>query len=227
MRTKIVLPVRFTSLGEAVQTSTRELSEEGAFVRCVDPPMMGSQVMLSIQLPGGEPADVGVEVREVDLDPGDSGFFGTFVEPSDIFLARVHRAINLPAPPVKRSPSLATMPTRGCVRREGQHLLSNLVVKLGGRGVEPGVFALDISATGLFVLMPNPPEVDEVLQLKLELPDQLPAVKVLGLVVRRVSPGEAARLKRVPGAGLVFVGGGDDFRKRYDAYLALLDRPKL
>jgi hypothetical protein len=226
MRTKIVLPVRFTSLGEAVQTTTRELSEEGAFVRCVDPPMMGSQVMLTIQLPGGEPMDVGVEVSEVDLDPGDSGFFGTFVEPGEIFLARVHRAISGPAVPAIRPPSLGSLPARGRVRRTGQRVLSRLVIKLAGRGVEPGVFALDMSSTGLFVLMPSPPQVDEVLHLKLELPDQLPPVTVLGLVVRRVGPEDAARLKRIPGAGLVFVGGDDDFRKRYDAYLASLGKPK-
>ena len=49
---------------------------------------------------------------------------------------------------------------------------------------------------------------------------------VLGLVMRRIGPEEAQRLGKVPGAGLVFVGGGDEFRERYDAYIKLLGKKK-
>ena len=44
-------------------------------------------------------------------------------------------------------------------------------------------------------------------------------------MVRRITPQEGAKIGTVPGAGLVFVGGGDDFRKRYDAYVKTLEKP--
>ena len=216
--------MRFTAFGEAVQTTTKEISEEGAFVRCVEPPPLGGEVMLELQLPGGEAAVVGVEVEEVAIDPSSSGFWGRFVEPDQAFLERIRKALGGERPHSRDAASTTTLPGVGRNRRTNTRFLDTLVVKLGGRGMMPGVFALDVSSTGLFVLMPNPPDLDSVLQVDLELPDKQPPCGVLGLVVRRISPEEGARIGKVPGAGLVFIGGGDAFRKRYDAYLLALGK---
>lgn len=247
MRQKVVLPIRYVSLGEAVQSTTRELSEEGVGVRCVEPPGPGAELMLQLQLPGGDPAVIGAEVDEVSIDPKESGFWARFLEPDPVFLARVraalrgvqhkaagiqHRASTLEAAaqaaaaasPAPLAAEPGEGPGMGRSRRTGQRYLDRLVVKLGGRGYEPGVFALDVSSTGLFVLMPKPPELDAVLQLTLELPDKKGPVQVLGVVARRLTPEEAAKKNTQPGAGLVFMGGNDEFRTRYDAYLKALGK---
>ena len=224
MRQKLVLPVRFTALGEAVQSTTKELSEEGVFIRCVEPPPPGAEVMLEIQLPGEGPGVVGAEVDEVAIDPSHSGFWARFLEPDEVFLARVREALHDKRPLSRDNGATNTIPGVGRNRRTTTRYLDKLVIKLGGRGVMPGVFAFDVSSTGLFVLMPNPPELDAVLQVDLELPDRLPPCGVLGLVVRRITPEEGQRIGKVPGAGLVFIGGGDEFRKRYDAYLVALGK---
>ncbi len=221
MGQKVVLPVRFTAQGEAVQTTTRELDVTGAFIRCVDAPPVGAEVLLQLQLPGDEPALVGARVESRSTDPGEAGFFGKFIEPDGAFTFRVRQALGgkKPSPASVDSASDAGI---GRNRRTNTRYLDKLVVKLGGRGMVPGVFALDLSSTGLFVLMPNPPEIDTVMQLELELPDGRPAAEVLGLVVRRITPQDGAKIGKVSGAGIVFVGGGDDFRKRYDAYVKTL-----
>ena len=227
MGQKLVLPVRFTAQGEAVQTTTRELDLTGAFIRCVDAPPVGSEVLLELQLPGDEPALIGARVESRSTDPGDAGFFGRFLEPDGAFTFRVRQALSgkKPSPASLASVNSGSDAGIGRNRRTNTRYLDKLVVKLGGRGMVPGVFALDLSSTGLFVLMPNPPEVDSVMQLELEFPDGKPAAEVLGLVVRRITPPEGAKIGKVPGAGLVFVGGGDEFRKRYDAYLKTLMKP--
>jgi PilZ domain len=220
MAQKLVLPVRFTTRGEAVQTTTREIDLSGAFVRCVDAPPVGAELVLELQLPGDEPAVVAGKVESRSGGPVDAGFYARFVDPDPQFTFRVRQALGGKKPsPASLGPGAE--PGVGRNRRTTSRYLGKLVVKLGGRGIAPGVFALDLSQTGLFVLMPNPPEVDEMLQLELELPDKLPPSSVLGLVVRRVGlpdsgPGKPA------GAGLVFVSGDDGFRKRYDTYLATL-----
>lgn len=226
MGQKLVLPVRFTAQGEAVQTTTRELDTTGALIRCVDAPPVGATVMLELALPGDQPGLVGARVESRSTIPAEAGFFGKFIEPDPEFLFRVRQALSGKKPsPASVNNAGVTDAGIGRNRRTQTRYLGKLVVKLGGRGMVPGVFALDLSGTGLFVLMPNPPEVDEVIQLDLELPDGKQPQPVLGLVVRRITPAEGARIGKVPGAGLVFVGGDDAFRKRYDAYLKTLQRP--
>jgi hypothetical protein len=221
MRVKVTLPVRFVALGEAVHSSTRELSEEGAFIRCVEPPPPGTRVMLRLELPGGG-LDTVAEVEEVAIDPSDSGFWGRFSSPEPLLLDRVRLALGGERPTAEAVAGAA--PGIGRNRRNTTRFLDRLTVKLGGRGKEPGVFALDVSSTGLFLLTPRPPEVDTVLQLALELPDQLPPCQVIATVVRTVTAEQAAAQRRSPGAGVVFVGGGDEFRHRFDAYLAMLGK---
>jgi uncharacterized protein (TIGR02266 family) len=82
-RVEMVLPVRFSVDTRAVQTTTRELSEDGVFVRCLEPPAAGAQVMLKLYLPGfSNAAEFIGQVREVDQSQGGSGFWADFLSAS-------------------------------------------------------------------------------------------------------------------------------------------------
>jgi uncharacterized protein (TIGR02266 family) len=77
--TPLVLPVEFVAGAQVVQTMTRELSLEGAFVRCAAPPAIGAQVALKIFLPGfEEPEQIRAVVRERSTQ-GEAGFWASFV----------------------------------------------------------------------------------------------------------------------------------------------------
>ncbi len=226
MRTKVALPVRFVSLEESLQTTTRELALEGAFIRCVEAPGLGTRIVLDVQFKAGA-ANAFAEVDGVEIDPFDPGFFARFVEPDSLFLNRVSETLVRVRAGEEAAKATATLSTAaGASRRAVTRFVDKLVVKLGGRGTRAGVFAHNISATGLFVLMPNPPPVGTVLELELELPDRLPPVPVQARVVRILDAAQAAAQRTAPGAGLVFMGGNDHFRTRYAAYLAALGPPK-
>ena len=75
----MVLPVRFSHEMRAVQTTTRELSQDGVFVRCLEPPPEGTQVALKLYLPGmAQAADFVGVVREVQAG-GEGGFWADFL----------------------------------------------------------------------------------------------------------------------------------------------------
>lgn len=229
MRPRVALPVRFVCLEESLQTTTRDLSLEGAFVRCVEPPGLGTRIVLQLQFRGGA-ADCFAEVDEVAIDPLDPGFFARFVLPGAHFLEWVGETLvraraGEEAAAVVATDNLST--EAGTSRRASTRFAEKLVVMLGGRGSgQPGVFAHDLSATGLFVRMPDPPQIGAVLLLELELPDLLPPVSVRAQVVRVLDAAQAAAHRTFAGAGLVFMGGNDEFRTRYGAWLKALARPK-
>jgi hypothetical protein len=227
MRPKVALPVRFVSLEESLQTTTRELALEGAFLRCVEAPELGTRIVLDVQFKMGA-ANTFAEVDEIAIDPHDPGFFARFVQPGQLFLDRVRETLvrALAGEEAARAATAELSTEAGTTRRASTRFAEKLVVKLGGRGSEAGVFAHNISATGLFVLMPNPPGIGTLLNLELELPDKLPPVPVQAHVVRSLDAGQAAEQRTVSGAGLVFMGGNDEFRERYTAYIAALSRPK-
>lgn len=225
MRPKVALPARFVSLEESLQTTTRELALEGAFLRCVETPELGTRMVLEVHFRAGA-ASTFAEVDEVAIDPQDPGFFARFVEPGPLFLDRVRETlvrVRAGEEAAKATVELST--AAGASRRASARFAEKLVVKLGGRGREAGVFAQNVSATGLFVLMLNPPPMGTILNLELELPDKRPPVPVQARVVRVLDAAQAAEQRTAPGAGLVFMGGNDEFRRRYNAYLGVLSLP--
>jgi hypothetical protein len=222
MSPKVVLPVRFVSLEESLQTTTREITVDGAFIRCVEGPEPGTRIVLEVQFKAGT-ENAFAEVQSVENDSADPGFFARFVEPGAPFLDRVRETLVRARAGESAAKSTAELSTSvGASRRASSRFAEKLVVKLGGRGTHAGVFASSISATGLFVLMPNPPPVDTILNLELELPDKLMPVLVQARVVRVLEAAQAASQRTAPGAGLVFMGGNDEFRTRYGAYLVAI-----
>jgi Tfp pilus assembly protein PilZ len=222
VRTKVTLPLRFVSLEESLHSTSRDLGVEGIFVQCVEGPELGTRVILEVQFKQGT-ASCFAEVDEVALDAHDPGFFARFVAPSAHFLDLVRETIVRVRAGEEAARSVSPPSTAsGTSRRSSARFPGALVVKLGGRGQLPGVFATSVSATGLFVLMPNPPEVGSILNLELELPDKRPPVQVTARVVRVIDAAEAAAQRTAPGAGLAFIGGDDEFRRRFTAYLSVL-----
>src|ERR1700674_1848060 len=92
-RAAVVFPVRFDAGGQAIQTTTREVSVEGVFVRSLQPPQDGSLISLRLYLPGNaEPDDVRGRVRGVRSEP-DSGFWAEFIEPPEDVLERIKQIL--------------------------------------------------------------------------------------------------------------------------------------
>jgi|GEM_PF-756197 len=78
---KIVFPLRFAAGGQAVQTTTRELSVEGVYVRCLVPPEVGTPLGMKLYLPGSPLADTVSGIVRAVFSGGarEAGFWAEFV----------------------------------------------------------------------------------------------------------------------------------------------------
>src|SRR3954470_7445150 len=80
-RAPIVFPVRFATRNIAVQTTTRELSRSGVYVRCLEPPPVNTELSMRLYLPGARAGlEVSAVVREVSQAGTDPGFWAEFSE---------------------------------------------------------------------------------------------------------------------------------------------------
>ncbi len=204
----IVLPVRFSGGGLTMQTTTSRLSVEGAFVRGVVTPKEGAAIAAQFTLPGVEGAlDARGTVTE-RVPPGvkgkEAGFWLRFDKLADGAREALETLLNErsnPGGPPKRA--FSRVPTHLAVSwpTARDFLL---------------VYADNISAGGIFVVTDNPPELKTVVELSLRLPDNDVPAKTSAEVIQRVTVKEAQQLGKKPGAGLQFVGSGDEFRRRLD-----------
>ncbi len=212
MRKAMAFPVRFVAEGQTVQTTSRELDEDGVFVRCVEPPAVGDRVVLRLYLPGIAAGDaIQSEVVEADGE----GFRARFTGIGDEARRHVAAALAMGAQPVEPPGAKAHA---GENRRYLPRYLDRFRVTLGIGQHRAQRSALNVSASGVFVETEAPPEVDSIVHVILELPDGKPPLEVQAIVLHRVLPGGTAR----PGAGVQFIGSDDAFRARLDAYLELL-----
>src|SRR5438067_11393976 len=79
-RASIVFPIRFAAGDTAVQTTTRELSESGVLVCCLEPPAAGTTVSMKLYLPGARDAlHVDAVVREHAHAGAEPGFWAEVV----------------------------------------------------------------------------------------------------------------------------------------------------
>src|SRR6266550_1193056 len=74
-RAPIVFPIRFAAGDTAVQTTTRELSERGVLVRCLEPPPAGTPLSMKLYLPGAHEALLLDGVVREHANPGDEPWF--------------------------------------------------------------------------------------------------------------------------------------------------------
>ncbi len=212
MRKAMAFPVRFVAQGQTVQTTSRELDAESVFVRCVEPPEVGERVVLRLYLPGIAAGDaIQAEVMETAAD----GFRARFTEILAEAREHIRTALDSGGSAVAAP---AAVPRAGENRRYLPRYLDRFRVELGLGGHRAQREALNLSGAGLFIETDAPPEIDQIVQVILELPDGKPPAEVQAIVMRRTLPGPGAN----PGAGVQFIAADDAFRARLDAYLERL-----
>lgn len=218
-RASIVFPIRFATHNAAVQTTTRELSRDGVFVRCLEPPEVGTALSMRLYLPGRrEGLQVDGMVEQVAAPGREAGFWAAFrnleaparVEIGEV-IARRERASQ--AKPIG---ALALHPDPE-PRRAFPRYNARFAVRFATVQEFVLEYAANISAGGLFVQTDNPPPLKTVVRVEMELPGGGPPVPARGLVVHRVTKEEARKRGTTPGVGLQFVGADDGFRSRIDA----------
>jgi type IV pilus assembly protein PilZ len=220
-RAPLVFPIRFATDNIAVQTTTRELSVEGAFVRCLEPPAVGTVIGMKLYLPGRRDGlSVQGIVREVAA-AGEPGFWAHFHQIGMSEQAEISEVL------AKRERAAAAMPIGnlgaqqpGGVDEEGRRAFPRVPARFAVRfgTVQDFVleYAANISAGGVFVQSSDPLPLKTIVRVEMELPGGGPPVPARGVVVHRVSAEEAEERGTLPGMGVQFMDSGDDFRGRID-----------
>lgn len=202
-----------------MQTTSSRLGVDSVFVRGVVTPREGASLDLQITLPGGARLIVAKATVVERVPPNVKGKEAGFLARFDAISQDAREALEKALAPHK-SPS--GPPKRAFIRipiklEVGWNSARDFLV----------VYAENISAGGIFVVLPDPPQLREVVELSLKLPDGLPPAKTNAQVIQRLTAEEAKHLGRQPGAGLQFVGSDDDFRQRLDLCIEnLLVQPK-
>jgi len=218
-RAPIVFPVRFATANVAVQTTTRELSLEGLFVRCLEPPPVGTSISLRLYLPGGrEGVPAGGVIREL-AKPGDEpGFWADFRDLAESTRAQIAEIIarRERASVAKPIGAVAVRPADD-PRRTFPRYNARFAVRFATVQDFVLEYAANISAGGVFVHTMDPPPLKTVVRVEMELPGGGPPVSARGLVVHRVTREEAQQRGTLPGIGVQFVDSDDGFRARIDS----------
>ena len=214
-----------------MQTTTSRLSAEGVFIRCLVAPREGSLISLTIAIPdltGAFDASGTVTERVNRREAGkDLGFFVQFVDLKTEMRAKLEgflrtKGIGLPTPrPPVRVPTPPPPPPPSAEVAGPHRAFARVPARLQVGWSSPKEFLVtyseNISRGGIFVGTNVPPQLREVVELLLELPDGRGPARTMAEVVQRVTVEEARASGRTPGAGLQFVGSDDDFRARLDA----------
>ena len=214
-RVKIVFPIRFSAGTHVVQTTTRELSTAGVFVRSLLVLPVGTRVLLRLQLPRDEAIDVPGVVRVVAVDK-ERGFWAEFADVSADDQQRIERTIRAVA---RSTPSGSLRPPSAPVenRRVFPRHPARFRIHWAPLGDLQTGYSVNVSASGVFLQTENPPPVGATLFMSLELPGASAPVDVQGLVAQRVTKEIAEASGTVAGAGIQFLDATDGFREALDA----------
>jgi uncharacterized protein (TIGR02266 family) len=214
----LVFPIRFATSNVAVQTTTRELSASGAFVRCLEPPAVGTAIAMKLYLPGRRDGlSVQGVVRELAA-AGEPGFWADFADLGMAEQAEISEVL------ARRERSATAMPVSNLNAasggEEGRRAFPRVQARFAVRFATVQDFVLEyaanISAGGVFVHSPDPPPLKTIVRVEMELPGGGPPVPARGVVVHRVTPEEAEARSTIPGMGVQFMDSGDEFRNRID-----------
>jgi uncharacterized protein (TIGR02266 family) len=215
---KLVVPVKFSGGGLSLQTTTSRIGAEGMFVRSMLSPKEGSVLELTLSLPGSA---LPLQARGVVAPAGEPsterGFWVRFEKLSDdvrVCLDVLLRGKGVAGPgrPARQEQTVHAGQPRAYPRVPAR-------LRVGWTSSRDflSAYSDNISRGGIFIATDAPPELRDIVELSVELPDGLPPVKTRGEVVRRVTVAEARRSGGVAGAGLQFLDASDDFRQRLDA----------
>lgn len=244
-RIPLVVPVRFSFASHAIQSTSHELSTEGALVRCLEPPPLDTEVSLRFYLPGSTTTvEFTARVSQV-IQGSESGFWAQFTNAAPQARERLHAllaahdagALHTPVPIAALYPrrgeqkdaqagdgnasTPAPDPSRppsgeGQNRRSFPRHRARFLVRF--ESVQEFVlqYAANISAGGVFISTDFAPPMDSVITVVLELPGSSSPVTARAQVVHRVSPEEAAATQTDAGAGVQFIDADDMFRGGID-----------
>jgi uncharacterized protein (TIGR02266 family) len=204
-----VIPVRFSLGAQILHATTGALGLDCAFVRCLVPPRPGERVSMRFYLAGDNPVQVMATVRARTRHEATMGFWADFV-PDKMAQSRIALALGITAD--------ASNPSD---RRATPRYATRFAVRFGTVDEFRREYATNISAGGLFIRTDDPPAMDAVVTVALELPGGAP-VEGKAVVVHRVTAEEAARRQVEPGVGVQFVHGDDAFREGIDRFVASL-----
>lgn len=232
----MVFPVRFAHARHVEQTTSRELSVEGVFVRCQQPPRAGTLVSMKLYLPDQpKTADLVGVVRGLDEGSTGGGFWADFLKPDHDSQQRLS-ALLVPAeaepraarpPPPLRAPPAPARPIplddgNPENRRTSPRYPARFAVHLSRVSDFVREYSANLSAGGAFVVTDNPPDLDSVIAVVLELPGGGEPIGCKGLVVHRVTPEQARARQTDAGAGVQFLEVDDAFRARIAKTIALI-----
>jgi type IV pilus assembly protein PilZ len=211
-----VFPIRFAAGAQAIQTTTRELSAEGVFLRSLQPPAPGTQVALRMYLPGHSDADDALAIVRGVREHPESGFWAEFVTLDAAVSTRIHELLQRRATAAKAGPATpigAISLKRGEDKRRAFPRYQARF-QVGWSTVQDFVleYAANISVGGVFVQTDNAAELDQVVTVSLTLPGSETPVETKGVVVHRVTPEDAKQKSVVPGMGVQFLDSSDEFR---------------
>jgi uncharacterized protein (TIGR02266 family) len=219
----LVVPVRFQGGGLSMQTTSSRIGSEGVFVRCLVSPKEGARVMVALTLPGNarplEAAGTVTERAHGNAPGKESGFWVRF----EALSSDAQQALDAllrgrgmgPPPAAAKAPGAPAKPAR--IERSFPRVQTRLQVGWSSPREFLVAYSENISRGGIFVATQNPPPVREMVELLLELPDGQPPAKTSAEVVQSVTAEQAKATGRPAGAGLQFIGGDEDFRRRVDA----------
>ncbi|HEY6912964.1 MAG TPA: PilZ domain-containing protein [Myxococcales bacterium] len=217
----LVVPVRFSGGGLSMQTTSSRIGSEGVFVRCLVSPREGARVMVALTLPGNarpvEAAGTVTERAHGNAPGKESGFWVQFEALSgeaQAALDALLRDRGMGPPPAAAKPA---PPAPARIERGFPRVQTRLQVGWSSPREFLVAYSENISRGGIFVATQNPPPVREMVELLLELPDGQAPAKTSAEVVQCVTAEQARATGRTAGAGLQFIGGDEDFRRRVDA----------
>ena len=203
------MPVRFAVGAQVLQATTGALGLDCAFVRCLVPPRPGERISMRLYLAGDQTVQVTATVRPRTGKETGMGFWVDFAKDIGV-QARIARALGM-----------VEQPARPMDRRATPRYAARFAVRFGSVDEFRREYATNISAGGLFIRTDDPPQMEAVVTVVLELPGG-PPVEAKAVVVHRVTQEEAKSRKADAGAGVQFVHGDDAFRGRIDQFVASL-----
>ncbi len=220
-RTPLVFPIRFAAGNIAVQTTTRELSDRGVMVRCIEPPAEGTALEIRLYLPGARQAVQLAGVVREHSTGAEPGFWADFVDLGEAQRIQIREVI------ARRERASAAVPI-GVIalhphadpRRSFPRFNARFAVRFATVQDFVLEYAANISAGGVFVETENPPPLNSIVQVEMELPGANRGVPARAMVVHRVTKEEAEQRGTPPGMGVQFMDADDEFRNRIDAAIA-------
>ncbi|MGZ6126122.1 MAG: TIGR02266 family protein [Myxococcales bacterium] len=220
-RAPLVFPVRFAAGDTAVQTTTRELSDRGVMVSCLEPPPEGTTLDIRLYLPGARQAVQFAGVVRQHSNGGEPGFWADFIEPGEEQVAQIGEVIARRERAADAVPiGVIALHPHADPRRSFPRVNVRFAVRFATVQDFVLEYAANISAGGVFVLTENPPPLKTVVQVELELPGGGGPVQARCMVVHRVTKQDAQQRGGLPGVGVQFMDADDEFRRRIDDSIA-------